>query len=130
MFGTAIICIDGRIQGPVAEWLRHTYGLEYVDVITEPGVDRELAHSWLKTLDLKAKAEISARAHASRVIAVVGHEDCAGNPVSREEHYRHISRAVEVVYGWRIFETVVGLWAPLSGQVELVDTRQLARSPE
>jgi hypothetical protein len=41
--GTAINCIDGRVQEPVAAWLKERYHLDYVDMITEPGADKVLA---------------------------------------------------------------------------------------
>lgn len=126
-FGTAITCIDGRIQYPVADWLKREYALDYVDVISEPGVDRELAQGWMKVLDLKAKAQVSAQAHGSRVVAIVGHEQCAGNPVSAAEHREQITRAVQVVHEWRIFDTVLGLWVAVNGQIELVDAREAAQ---
>jgi hypothetical protein len=121
--GTAITCIDGRIQAPVAVWLKREHALDYVDIISEPGADREVALGWMKVLDLKAKAALSANAHASRVIAVVGHHDCAANPVSVEEHQRLITRAVEVIHGWRLFATTLGLWVNARWEVELVDAR-------
>ncbi len=42
-FGLAICCIDGRIQEPVASWLKEKYLLDYVDMVTEAGADRVLA---------------------------------------------------------------------------------------
>jgi hypothetical protein len=41
-FAMAIHCIDGRVQIPVIEWLRRQYGMEYIDMITEPGPERLL----------------------------------------------------------------------------------------
>lgn len=43
-FGTAINCIDGRVQLPVIKWLKENYYLDFVDMITEPGPDKVL--SW------------------------------------------------------------------------------------
>jgi hypothetical protein len=126
-FGTAITCIDGRIQFPVAEWLKREYALDYVDIISEPGVDREVAHGWMKVLDLKARAQVSAQAHGSRIVAVAGHESCAANPATPAEHHQQITRSVQVVHEWRIFDTVLGLWITEDGQVELVDAREAAR---
>jgi len=42
-FATAINCMDGRCQLPVIEWMKKRYGVEYVDMITEPGPDGVLA---------------------------------------------------------------------------------------
>jgi hypothetical protein len=37
--------MDGRTQNPVIEWMRKHYGVSYVDMITEPGVDAILAEN-------------------------------------------------------------------------------------
>jgi Putative carbonic anhydrase len=37
-FGTAINCIDGRVQLPVIGWIRGVLALEYVDLVTELGI--------------------------------------------------------------------------------------------
>ena len=42
-FATAINCMDGRVQLPVTAFLKKKYGVDYVDVITEPGPNGILA---------------------------------------------------------------------------------------
>ena len=42
-FATAITCMDGRIQIPVIEYIKSNYGVDYVDVITEPGPNKILS---------------------------------------------------------------------------------------
>jgi hypothetical protein len=121
VFGTAINCIDGRVQEAVIAWMKGRFGLNYVDLITEPGPDRELAQGWLKGIDLKAKAALSAQAHGSRVIAIAGHFDCARNPVSRDDHWTQIRRSVAVIRDWRLFPTIAGLWINDHWQIEVVD---------
>ncbi len=37
-FVTAINCMDGRVQIPVIEYLKNNYGINYVDMITAPGL--------------------------------------------------------------------------------------------
>ncbi len=67
-FGTVINCMDGRVQDPVAHWLREAYHLDYVDAITEPGADRVLAEGTPEQLAaLLVKARISAQALRIRV---------------------------------------------------------------
>lgn len=120
-FGTVINCMDGRVQDPVAHWLREAYHLDYVDTITEPGADRVLAEGTPEQLAaLLVKARISAQAHGSQVIAVVGHDDCAGNPVPPAEHHIQIRRAAQEVRGWGIFSEVLGLWVDRAWRVEVV----------
>ena len=38
-FGTAINCIDGRIQEPVIDFMKEKYHIDGVDMVTFPGVD-------------------------------------------------------------------------------------------
>jgi len=37
-FAAAINCIDGRTQAAVIEYLKRAYALDFVDMITEPGL--------------------------------------------------------------------------------------------
>jgi hypothetical protein len=111
VFGTAINCMDGRAQEPVIAYLKQTYHLDYVDMITEAGADACLACAESPLQDgLKSRAAISVAKHGSKVIAVVGHADCAGNPVCAEDHLAHIRRGREVVRSWGWDVQVVGLW--------------------
>ena len=82
-FAAAINCIDGRVQAPVAEWLKLHAQVQYIDMITEPGVDKVLTAGSVQTsASIAEKLRISVDAHGSSVVAVVGHFDCAANPVS------------------------------------------------
>lgn len=42
-FGTVLNCIDGRVQIPVINWMKENFDLDYVDLITEPGMDKVLS---------------------------------------------------------------------------------------
>ena len=81
-FGTAINCIDGRTQEPVIEFMKQKYNIDGVDMVTFPGVDGVISNR--KNSDeitfIRNAVSISIEKHRSRVIAVVGHFDCAGNP--------------------------------------------------
>jgi hypothetical protein len=87
-FATAINCMDGRTQVPVIEWMKKRYGVDYVDMITEPGVDAILSENKdMQTIErIKKRLSISIEKHHSKFIAVVGHHDCAGNPVDMQTH--------------------------------------------
>ncbi len=132
-FGTAINCMDGRVQEPVAAWVKANHSVDFVDTVTVVGPDKVLAEArpargtrWRKRLGrhvaegIRSRVAISVEAHGSKVVVVVGHDDCAGNPVSEEEHRRHILRAVETVRSWGFDVTVVGLWVSADWQVEVV----------
>jgi hypothetical protein len=112
--------MDGRVQLPVIRYLQERFGVPYVDVVSEAGPVRSLADpadSEVKT-SIFRRVRISTEAHASKVVAVVAHADCAGNPVSEEEQRRQLDRAVRLV-GENFPEvTVLGLWVDARWTVE------------
>ncbi len=120
-FGTVINCIDGRVQEPVAKWLRERYYLDYVDAITEPGADKVLALGPAEEVErLREKARLSLARHGSSVIAVVGHHECAASPGTKELHLAQIRQALHVVRLWGFAATVEGLWVNEAREVEVV----------
>ena len=120
-FGTAINCMDGRAQEPVLAWMKERFLLDYVDVLTAPGADGVLAGGPVGTIEgIRGGVEISVTRHESKVVAIVGHLDCLGNPVCREAHWGHIAEAVAVVSGWGYPVEVWGLWVDGELRVEVV----------
>ena len=111
-FATAINCMDGRVQAPVTAYLKKKYGVDYVDMITEPGSDGILAANKDKAIieSIKKKVGISTGRHGSKYISVAGHHDCAGNPVDKDTHLGHIRSAVKAVKSWGVKAEVIGLW--------------------
>jgi len=68
-FATALNCIDGRIQLPVIRQVQELSSAEYVDMITETGIDRLLTdEAFRKTI--QQKMDISIEKHGSKFIAV------------------------------------------------------------
>ena len=108
-FATSITCMDGRIQIPLTNWIKENYSVDYVDTITEPGVDKKIAED-ADLESIKAKAAISINAHKSELIVISGHFDCAGNPVSDEQHISHIKKGMEVISSWNLGVKVIGVW--------------------
>lgn len=102
-FATALNCMDGRTQEIVVKKIKEFAGVDYVDMITEPGVDGILAKNenlslleWVLT-----KVKISTEKHGSKYVAVVGHGDhCAGNPVDKDQHFKDIATSVGLVRSW------------------------------
>ena len=111
-FATAINCMDGRVQVPVIEYVKRNYGIDYVDMITEPGPNKILAENRdnTKVESIKARVRISVERHGSKLIAVVGHHDCAGNPADRETQLKHILAAMKTVASWNLKVQVTGIW--------------------
>jgi hypothetical protein len=111
-FCTAINCIDGRTQLPVISYLKRRFGVEYVDIISEPGPNLLLARGGdSPAIDLLFKGlQISIDNHHSVGIAIVGHHDCVGNPSPREEQMLQLGKAVSVLRRRYSEQTVIALW--------------------
>jgi hypothetical protein len=111
-FVTAINCMDGRVQLPVIDWMKKKYAVDYVDMITEPGPVKILSENKPKALidSLKKRVEISVNKHGSRSVAIIGHFDCAGNPVSEDVQIGQITASVKMIRSWGFSAVVIGLW--------------------
>lgn len=111
-FCTTINCMDGRVQLPVIHYLKERYQADYVDSITEPGPNGILAqadkHEIIENILLRV--DISVKKHKSGAIAVVGHHDCAGNPVTKEIQIKQILQAVKFLQNRYPIIEIIGLW--------------------
>jgi len=125
-FATAITCIDGRVQQPVADWMKLNTNVEYVDLITEPGPDKVLSSETTYVVDeIIRKVTFSVRYHSSPVVALCGHHDCAGNDADREGHLEQILEGVRVLQSYNLNVRLLGLWLNEWGSVQLVcDSQQ------
>ncbi|NPA33489.1 MAG: hypothetical protein GXO48_00960 [Chlorobi bacterium] len=110
-FATALNCMDGRTQEPVIELIKRDANVTFVDMITFPGMDGFIASAPDQDLTQILKMiNISIEKHGSGHLYVVGHYDCAGNPVSEEEHKKHISQSVQRLKQLYPHLTVKGIW--------------------
>ncbi|MCY6960508.1 carbonic anhydrase [Clostridium brassicae] len=111
-FITTINCIGGRVQLPIIRYIKSEYSVQYVDMITEAGPNKILAEN--KDIDIiksiKNRVEISIDNHESNLIAVVGHYDCAGNPVDEIQHIKDIKESVKNIKKWNLGIEVIGLY--------------------
>ena len=124
-FVTAINCMDGRVQAPVIQWLRHHCHADFVDMITEAGPARVLTVGLPWSVNsIRERAEISVKAHGSRLIAVIAHDDCAGHPVPKEKQLSDLRKCLELVASWSLPVRVITLWVDDNWQVELIDDSQ------
>jgi len=122
IFVTAVNCMDGRVQTPVIEWLIKHYHADYVDMITEPGPERLLAEGTeLHIVDsIKKRVDISVNRHKSKVVAVFGHYDCAGNPADKDMQLKQIITAVKTIKSWDFGVEVIGLQIDQKWQINKV----------
>ncbi len=119
-FVTAINCMDGRVQLPVIEYLKNKFGVDYVDMITEPGPIKFLAENVDKITveSIRKRVEISVVKHGSKVVAIVGHDDCAGNPVDRATQVEQIRKSIELANSWDFAVQFLSLFVNKRWEVE------------
>jgi len=115
---TCLNCMDGRTQLPVIGWIRKKYHVDFVDVITEAGMDRVLA-SQDNIDEIIRSVNISINLNKSNRIFVVGHYDCRGNPVGKKTHRQHIKKALKRLKEHLPEIEIVGLWVNSHWQVEV-----------
>ena len=113
--------MDGRVQLPVIRWIQTNYNSKYVDMITEAGPDKILSNK-KNTLgeSIKKRAIISVKKHGSMHIVIIGHYDCAGNPVTKLKHIQQIKKAIDNVIAWDLNVSVHGLWLNKNWNIETV----------
>jgi len=111
-FATAINCMDGRVQLPANKWLKNKLGVDYIDTITEPGPNKILAENvdLIHIESIKRRVSISVNKHGSKVIAILGHHDCAGNPVEKDVQIAQIKASIDTIKSWGFPAKLIGLW--------------------
>ncbi len=113
----------GRVQLPVIHYLKEQYQADYVDSITEPGPNRILAqgdnHEIIENILLRV--DISVKKHKSGAIAVVGHHDCAGNPVTKEIQIKQILQAIKFLRNRYPIIEIIGLWIDENWTIHLLN---------
>lgn len=115
--------MDGRVQSPVQEFLKKNFAVDYVDMITLPGANKLLAENSTQEIKefVKRCLSISVEKHGSRLIAVAGHDDCAGNPACKEIQIDHTRQAMAMIKEWFPEVQIIGLWVNEHWQVELIE---------
>ena len=122
-FAAAVRCIDERVHQPLTAWVTARFGVEFVDLLTQPGpdvalccaADDELAH-------LRRHRGISVEAYRSGALVIAGHDDCAANPVSASEHRDHLRPALVRARAWAPPGLqVVAAWVDRAGRVEEIN---------
>jgi hypothetical protein len=63
------------------------------------------------------RVAVSRDAHGSRLVAVVAHEDCAGNPADEEKQRRQIEESAEYLAANFPGISILGLWVDASWTV-------------
>ncbi len=119
-FATAFNCIDGRTQQPLINFVKKEIGVDHVDVITAPGMNKAFATKAAALESWKQAAEISVQKHGSQTIIVAGHYDCAGNPVDNAQHALDIKASCDIIKDWNWPVRVIGAWVNDKWEIETV----------
>ena len=121
-FAVCLGCIDGRTIEPVFNWAKANYRIVYVDRVNRPGMDKFLCSAAEKDLEkVKEELFVSLKHHKAKPVLVCGHSECAGNPVSAEEHKKHITQACDIVRSWLPLDIkIIGIFLNESWEVEEV----------
>lgn len=119
-FAICLNCMDGRVQIPAINWIKDNFGVDYVDIITEKGMDKYLYDLNNPVDGILTKIGISVEYHGSGKLFIVGQrsKECGGNPVDELTHRKHIAGAVERMKKLLTQVEVRGLWISESWQVE------------
>jgi carbonic anhydrase len=81
-------------------------------MITEPGPIKYLADNKSSPIleSIKNRVDISLNKHGSKHIAIIGHYDCAGNPVDNNTQRHQIHDAIRTLQTWYNDVKIIGLW--------------------
>jgi carbonic anhydrase len=111
-FACAINCMDGRVQDAVKNYMKEKYSVDYVDQVTEPGPIKILSENTNLAIieNIKKRVDVSVNHHGSKAIAIVGHFDCAGNPVGKEEQIIQLRKSKEVVEEFGFQTEIILIW--------------------
>ena len=113
--------MDGRIQEPVANYIKKKYNVLFVDMITGAGPVKILSNKKTENLEsIISCIDISLKKHKSKGIAVIAHYDCAGNPISDKEQKQLLQKAVTFLKNRYINFSVCGLWVDKNWKVEKI----------
>jgi hypothetical protein len=108
------------VQRPVVDYLRRQYGVDYVDLITEPGPERAMTDPARTEIQaaIRRNASFSVAGHDAELIAVTAHDDCLGNDADSTTRLAQLRAARQVVTGWDLGVEVIALWVHMDGNVE------------
>lgn len=111
-FACAVDCVDGRTTKPLLKYMEHRYGVDYVDQVTEPGPARILAHNDNPHVieNIRHRIGISVHNHGSKVVAIVAHSQCAGNPIEKDHQLQQLRQAKTTIDSFEFEVEVILLW--------------------
>lgn len=121
-FAAVINCMDGRTQEPVVKFMKDKCGVDYVDMITEPGPIKFMDEGAEEAIlgSIRNRVTISVEKHGAKTLAIVGHHDCAGNPVGKEIQLEQLKSSMRRAESWGLGVEIMGLWIDENWEVSQV----------
>ena len=112
VFCTLFQCKVEGIQDPIIKYFKENHHIAYVDVITQPGLRKILAmnNDRISVNSIIKRNEISIKKHGSKLIAISGHHDCAGNPCDEEIQKQQIIKPIKHLKNIYSELKIIGLW--------------------
>jgi hypothetical protein len=92
--------------------MKERFGVQYVDLVTEPGVVAVLAGEpdSQRSALIFSKVDVSVGKHFPKAIAVVAHDDCAGNPVSKSDQMKQLAESYRHLKARYPDKMILALW--------------------
>lgn len=111
-FACLIDCVDGRTTFAAIGYMMDRYKVDYVDQVTEPGPVRILADNTEEGVieNIRKRLRISVHNHGTKVVGIVAHPHCAGNPLDKETQLKQAQAAKRTVDSFEFEVTVILLW--------------------
>jgi len=119
-FVICLNCVDGRVQLPVIHWIKAKYKVDYVDMITNAGMDRVLADENADIEKVLGTIDLLLDRNETNSVFIVGHYDCLGNSVDEKTHKELICAAAERLKSSKSICRVIGLWVSKESVVEKI----------
>ena len=126
-FCTVVNCMDGRVQLPVIRYLQDRFEVSYVDSVTEAGPVKSLAQPVDEAVSQSILRRVAvSRTHGSKVVAIIAHDDCAGNPEDETTQRRQLEEAADFMAGHFPDMLILGFWLNRDWSVFEVTSRDPA----
>lgn len=115
-------CPDCRLWQEDVHYLervREILEVDLVDLLSSPGMDGILSNGESPSKEvIKGWFQKLVELHQPVAVAVVGHCNCGGNPVSDEQHEVDVRGSVETVKSWVFEISIIGILAEHQSDTE------------
>jgi len=70
---------------------------------------------------IQKRMNISVNLHGSKVVAIVAHHDCAGNPVGKDKQIEQLNASINTLKSWGFAVEYIKLWVDNNWRVQLIN---------